>query len=83
MADDKGDGAWFARVGDGTRNRPITWQGWLLLILYTIAVMGTVFLMAFGTLAFVVGLVSVSVLFGYLCVRKSRLSAHERLVVRD
>ena len=72
-----GDGAWFGRRGYGSRNVPISWQGWLATILYAIAVGCCFFvppvwdvphaeLIAFASFALV------TVAFGYLCVRKSR-----------
>jgi hypothetical protein len=82
-SDDKGDGAWFARVGYGTRNRPVTWQGWLLMILYVVAVMGAALLAVYGTLAFLAALALITCLLGYVVVRKSRLSAREQLVRRN
>jgi drug/metabolite transporter (DMT)-like permease len=81
--DDEGDGAWLARAGGATRNRPITWQGWLLMILYVIAVMGAAYLAIYGALAFLAALVLITCLFGAVIVRKSRLSARERLVRRN
>lgn len=82
-SDDEGDGAWFARAGYATRYRPITWQGWLLMILYVVAVMGAALLAAYGALAFLAALALITCLFGYVIVRKSRLSARERLVRRN
>ena len=74
MAD---DGAWFGRRGYGTRNLPISWQGWALTILYGIGAFCAFFLPAVWQLAYG-GLVSfaafalLTVAFGFICVRKSR-----------
>lgn len=82
-SDDKADGAWFARTSYGARNRPVAWQGWLLMVLYVLAVIGAAFLIVYGTLALLAGLAAVTALFGYVVVRKSRLSARERLAGRN
>ena len=74
-----GDGAWFGRRGYGTRNLPISWQGWLATLLYTAGVMLCFFvppvlaLPHAEALAFA-GFALLTIAFGYLCIRKSRES---------
>lgn len=71
------DGAWFGQSSHGSRNLPISWQGWLATILYGIGAFCCFFLPALWKLPYG-GAVSfaafalLTVPFGYLCVRKSR-----------
>jgi hypothetical protein len=71
------DGAWFGRHGYGSRNVPISWQGWLATILYAIAAGCAFFVPAIWNVPHT-GLVTfatfalVTAAFGYVCVRKSR-----------
>ena len=71
------DGAWFGQRSYGSRNLPISWQGWLATILYGIGAFLAFFLPALWQLAHG-GLVSfaafalLTVVFGFICVRKSR-----------
>ncbi|MBV9881613.1 MAG: hypothetical protein JO276_01235 [Sphingomonadaceae bacterium] len=72
-----GDGAWFGRRGYGTRNLPISWQGWLATILYACAVMLCFFLPAIWNLphAELLSFASfalVTIAFTMVCARKSR-----------
>ena len=72
-----GDGAWFGRRGYGTRNLPISWQGWLATILYAIGISCCFFLPAVwkvpheGLVTFA-SFALVTALFGTICIRKSR-----------
>jgi phosphatidylglycerophosphate synthase len=71
------DGAWFGRGGYGSRNLPISWRGWLATILYAIAAGSAFFLPAlwqvpYGGLVAFAAFALVTVVFGYVCVRKSR-----------
>jgi len=72
-----GDGAWFGRRGRGTRNLPISWQGWLATLLYGAGAFLCFFLPAYLRLARGDGIsflafILLTVAFGWLCVRKSR-----------
>jgi hypothetical protein len=72
-----GDGAWFGRRGYGSRNVPISWQGWLATILYAIGVGCCFFVPAIlqvphdGLIAFA-SFALLTLAFGTICVRKSR-----------
>ena len=72
-----GDGAWFGRRGRGTRNLPISWQGWVATILYTIGIAFCFFAPAFwdvphDELVAFASFALLTVAFAYLCARKSR-----------
>lgn len=74
-----GDGAWFGRRGRGTRNLPISWQGWVATLLYACGVMLCFFLPAFWNLAHAelvafAGFAMLTFGFGLVCARKSRRS---------
>lgn len=79
---DEHGGFWFARV-NGSRNRPVRWQGWLAMGLYIVALGGTPFLFAFGDLAVVGGFAVVTALFAFVVLRKSAPGRYNHLVVRD
>ena len=72
-----GDGAWFGRRGYGTRNQPISWQGWLATILYAVGaacsfVVPPVWQVPHEGLVAFAGFALVTIAFGWVCMRKSR-----------
>lgn len=82
-SDDKYGGAWFSQTRGGYRNKPVTWQGWLALIIYVIALGGSLALLRWGELAFVAAFVLISAIFAFVAISKSRPNPNRRLVRRD
>jgi uncharacterized membrane protein YeaQ/YmgE (transglycosylase-associated protein family) len=71
------DGAWFGQRRGGSRNLPISWQGWLATILYGIGAFLAFFLpavwgLAHGGLVSFTAFALLTIVFGFICVRKSR-----------
>jgi hypothetical protein len=71
------DGAWFGQRSYGSRNLPISWQGWLVTILYGIGAFLCFFLPAVWRIQrsdFIsfAAFILLTVIFGFVCVRKSR-----------
>jgi len=71
------DGAWFGQRSYGSRNLPISWQGWLVTILYGIGAFLCFFLPALWNVQrsdFIsfAAFVLLTIGFGFICVRKSR-----------
>lgn len=71
------DGAWFGQRSYGSRNLPISWQGWLVTILYGIGaflcfVLPAVWNLAHGELVAFAAFALLTVAFGWLVIRKSR-----------
>lgn len=77
------DGAWFGQRGFGSRNLPISWQGWLVTILYGAGAFLCFFLPALwkiprGGFASLAAFALLTTAFGYVCVRKSRAAPRVR-----
>jgi hypothetical protein len=82
------DGAWFGQRSYGSRNLPISWQGWLASILYGVGAFLCFFLPALWMIPHSDGLsfaafVLLTVAFGYVCIRKSRPSISRRWPPED
>ena len=71
------DGAWFGQRSFGSRNLPISWQGWLATILYGVGAFLCFFLPALWKIPRGDGIsfaafILLTLVFGMICVRKSR-----------
>ena len=68
---------WFGRHGYGSRNVPISWEGWLATLLYAVGVACSFIIPPVwevphdGLVAFA-GFVLVTIAFAYVCMGKSR-----------
>jgi hypothetical protein len=68
---------WFGRRGNGSRNLPISWQGWVATILYASGISLCFFTPAFLGLAHAeliafAAFAAMTIPFAFLCARKSR-----------